>query len=79
MNKNISTNKEKRFFICDICDQEFEIDYMCEKCSDKIIEEETEVPNLQWNGLDTECEFITEIEPIWIGDVCLNCCNCKQK
>lgn len=79
MNKNISTNKEKRFFICDNCGQEFEIDYMCEKCSDKIIEEETEVLNLSWNGLNTECEFIIDTEPIWTGNICLNCCSCNQK
>ena len=80
-NENDSANGTKplvsRRFVCDHCEQEWEIDFKCPKCSDKLITVEGFTPKLDWSGSPFEDEMEWGEEDEYTGDVCYNCCNCQ--
>lgn len=75
MKNNEDINKQ---FICDHCGQVFEINYKCEKCSDKIVTELVEKRNLNFFGYPSSDEYFFEEEDFFTGNVCGNCCICSD-
>ena len=51
-------------FICDCCDEEWEIEFMCEKCSNRM------------EAITDECGFEVDYAR---ADVCGNCCDCHLR
>lgn len=64
---------------CDACEETWEDEFFCPKCSEgsRLIEEE--VPNLMWSGWPPGGETITEEVDCPNGDICLNCCICHWR
>jgi len=65
-------------FTCDHCEEDWEIEFKCKDCSDKIITVECEVPNLHWCGYPIEDEYVMGKESVSSGNVCGNCCSCHE-
>jgi hypothetical protein len=77
-NSNEANSQLAAVFTCDYCEQEFDISYKCPECSDKVIEVESELPNLHWSGFPIEDEYVLGKEMEWTGNVCGNCCDCYK-
>ena len=54
-------------FICDSCEEEWEEEFKCDKCSGLHY-----VPEYDENGFD-------EDGANWLLSTCFNCCNCHSK
>jgi hypothetical protein len=65
-------------FTCDHCGENWEIEFKCKDCSDKIITIQSERPNLHWSGYPIEDEYIMGDENVSSGNVCGNCCSCHE-
>jgi len=65
-------------FTCDHCEEEWEIGFKCNECSDKIITVQSELPNLHWSGYPIEDEYVMGDENVSTGNVCGNCCSCHE-
>ena len=55
--------------ICDNCEEEWEKEFFCEKCSQKMVEVDCE----EWDDDHQFYTIGTEMEST--GDVCKNCCH----
>ena len=75
---NIANHPVSSRFICEHCEEEWEIEFKCKQCSDKMITEFVEKPNLHWSGAPGDDEMELGEEDVYTGNVCGNCCRCHE-
>lgn len=74
MNKRFESMKRtEETMTCDVCDEEWEVDFFCDRCSHRGEFVEVLRPSSWDVGYGSEMEW--DVEWLYMS-ICLNCCDC---